>query len=66
MNYLCIYYKPELSPCICREESPDSIGQPTGEEPGVSFETTDSATENNCLSPAPPVETVGGEGENVR
>ncbi|CAN5573644.1 hypothetical protein BH10BAC2_BH10BAC2_09960 [soil metagenome] len=54
-------YKPELSPSAVwrREESLDSIGQPTGEEPGVSLETTESATENNCLSHSPPVERVG-------
>ena len=36
-----------------RKESPDSIGQCTGEEPGPVLKNTetDSATENNCLRP---------------
>ena len=31
------------------KESPDSIEQCTGEEPGPDLSGTDSATENNCL-----------------
>ena len=33
LTLLC--YKPELSPLVIGEESPDSAGQPTGEQPAA-------------------------------
>ena len=50
---------------FCKEESPDSIEQCTGEEPGMDISSdelsvTDSATENNYH------QSIGGKGENVR
>lgn len=45
--YLCPNYKPGYRvPGNREEESPDSTGQCTGEEPGLSKMGTDSATEN--------------------
>ena len=43
-----------LSRCVNNEESPDSTGQRTGEQPG-----SESATENNRLP-------LADKGENVR
>ena len=50
-----------IAPYLYGEESLDSTGQPTGEEPGFAKAETESATENNCHAGQP-----AGEGENVR
>lgn len=63
LNYLCTNYKPGYRvPGNRKEESPDSIGQCTGEEPGLSKMGTDSATENNRHGWF----TIRDKGENVR
>lgn len=45
--YFCIAVNSAIVPDYSGEESPDSTEQRTGEEPGVSKEATESATENN-------------------
>jgi hypothetical protein len=45
--YFCIAVNLAIVSRLREEESPDSTEQRTGEEPGVSKEATESATENN-------------------